>query len=126
MKRSRRPEGVQILRYAARAIELAGEVSSLSLEPEFVSRLSLAPSNVAQFRDGAELYRQLVRPALISLTQIAAQFAIPRWWCRAIVKAMSMAMTSNIWIENGEAWARDPWWWVGCCCILLVPRRPMT
>ena len=71
-----RPEGVQILRYAARAIELAGEVSSLSLEPEFVSRLSLAPSNVAQFRDGADLYRQLVRPVLISLTQIAAQFAI--------------------------------------------------
>lgn len=71
-----RPEGVQILRYAARAIELAGEVSSLSLEPEFVSRLSLAPSNVAQFQDGAGVYRQMVRPVLVSLSQIAAQFAM--------------------------------------------------
>jgi alpha-amylase/alpha-mannosidase (GH57 family) len=71
-----RPEGVQILRYAARAIELAGEISNLSLEPEFISRLAAAPSNVAQFRDGAELYRQMVRPVLIGMSQIAAQFAM--------------------------------------------------
>jgi alpha-amylase/alpha-mannosidase (GH57 family) len=71
-----RPEGVQILRYAARALELAGEVAGVELEAEFVHRLSHAPSNVECFGNGAEVYRQLVKPAQISLQQVAAHYAI--------------------------------------------------
>lgn len=71
-----RPEGVQILRYAARAIELAGDVTGIQLEPEFIQRLELAPSNVDSFKHGAEVYRQLVTPAQISLEQVAAHYAI--------------------------------------------------
>ena len=71
-----RPEGVQILRYASRALELAAEVSGIQLETEFIHRLSLAPSNVERFKDGAGVYRQLVLPARIDFPQIAAHFAI--------------------------------------------------
>jgi alpha-amylase/alpha-mannosidase (GH57 family) len=71
-----RPEGVQILRYAARALELAADVAGIQLETEFVQRLALAPSNVEQFGTGAEVYRQLVTTAQIPLEQVAAHYAI--------------------------------------------------
>lgn len=71
-----RPEGVQILRYAARALELAGEVVGVQLEKEFIARLALVPSNVECFKTGAEVYRQLVSTAQISLREVAAHYAI--------------------------------------------------
>ena len=71
-----RPEGTQILRYAARAIELAADVAGVQLEKEFIFRLELAPSNVDVFNNGAQVYRQLVIPAQISFRQIAAHYAI--------------------------------------------------
>ncbi|MGF1568919.1 MAG: DUF3536 domain-containing protein [Nodosilinea sp.] len=71
-----RPEGTQILRYAARAIELAGEVAGIALEPEFVERLGQAPSNVDEFKDGAGVYKKLVEPSRISFEQVAAHYAM--------------------------------------------------
>ncbi len=71
-----RPEGVQILRYASRAMELAGEVSGTQLERAFLKRLGLAPSNVDLFKHGAEVYRQLVVSAQVSFRQVAAHYAI--------------------------------------------------
>jgi alpha-amylase/alpha-mannosidase (GH57 family) len=71
-----RPEGVQILRYAARALELAGDVAGVQLEKGFIKRLALAPSNVEFFNNGAEVYRQLVVPSQISFKQVAAHYAI--------------------------------------------------
>lgn len=71
-----RPEGTQILRYAARALELAGDVAGVQLEKGFVKRLALAPSNVDSFKHGAEVYRQLVQTAQISVRQVAAHYAI--------------------------------------------------
>ncbi|HEY9626312.1 MAG TPA: DUF3536 domain-containing protein [Coleofasciculaceae cyanobacterium] len=72
-----RPEGTQILRYAARAIELAGDVSGIQLEKGFIKRLASAPSNVTEFfQNGADIYRQLVLPSQISLEQVAAHYAI--------------------------------------------------
>jgi len=71
-----RPEGTQILRYAARALELAGDVAGVQLESAFIHRLSQAPSNIDCFQHGGEVYRQLVRPAQVSLNQVAAHYAI--------------------------------------------------
>ena len=72
-----RPEGVQILRYAARAIELAGEVAGADLEPEFLRQIAQAPSNVVEmFADGADVYRQRVKTSQISIEQVAAHYAI--------------------------------------------------
>jgi alpha-amylase/alpha-mannosidase (GH57 family) len=71
-----RPEGTQILRYAARGLELAGDVSGIQLEKSFIKRLAATPCNIEQFRNGAEVYRQLVTTAQVSFKQVAAQYAI--------------------------------------------------
>ncbi len=71
-----RPEGTQILRYAARALELAGDVAGVQLEKGFLKRLTQAPSNVDLFKHGGEIYRQLVMTAQITFKQVAAQYAI--------------------------------------------------
>ena len=71
-----RPEGTQILRYAARALELAGDVAGVQLENEFLVRLEEAPSNIDYFKTGAGIYRQLVVSSQISLPQVAAHHAI--------------------------------------------------
>ena len=71
-----RPEGVQILRYAARAIELAGDAASIELETEFLQRLETAPSNYDQFKTGAGVYQQQVLPSIVSPQRVTAQYAL--------------------------------------------------
>ena len=71
-----RPEGTQILRYAARALELAEDVAGVQLEKEFLQRLELAPSNIDYFKNGAGIYQKLVVSSQISLSQVAAHHAI--------------------------------------------------
>ncbi|MFN3926117.1 MAG: DUF3536 domain-containing protein [Pseudanabaenaceae cyanobacterium] len=76
-----RPEGVQILRYAGRAIDLAADVAGVLLEAEFMAKLALAPSNVATYGNGANLYKQCVQTAKVSTERVAAQFAILALFC---------------------------------------------
>jgi alpha-amylase/alpha-mannosidase (GH57 family) len=71
-----RPEGVQILRYATRAMELAGAVAGIDLKQEFLSYLAQAPSNVAAFGNGKKVFQDLVAPSQVSLHQVAAHYAI--------------------------------------------------
>ncbi len=56
-------EAVQVLKYAARAMELALSLGFSGLEEEFVRRLAAAPSNLPEFGNGAEVYRRRVLPA---------------------------------------------------------------
>lgn len=53
-------ETVQIIQYAARAIELAEELTRQSFESEFLARLSEAKSNVLQYKNGRGVYEQLI------------------------------------------------------------------
>lgn len=71
-----RPEGTQILRYAARAIELAETVSGATLEAEFIGRLEQAPSNTDYFQNGAGVYLKQVLPSQASSEQVVAHYAI--------------------------------------------------
>jgi alpha-amylase/alpha-mannosidase (GH57 family) len=71
-----RPEGVQILRYAARALELAAEVTGEHLEADFIELLGSAPSNIPLFQNGQGVYHHLVSTAKITLEQVAAHYAI--------------------------------------------------
>jgi len=54
-------ETLQIIQYAARAIEIAKVVSGIDLEPEFLHRLSAAKSNVKKFKDGKDLYLKKIK-----------------------------------------------------------------
>lgn len=68
-------ETVQVLQYAARAIQLARTLDGDDLEPEFMRRLAEAPSNMPQFGNGRGVYEQLVRPHIVDLRQVAAHYA---------------------------------------------------
>lgn len=69
-------ETVQIICYAARVLQLAEKLLGLKLEKAFRERLSRAKSNIAERRDGAKIYEQIIRPTVIDLKKVAAHFAI--------------------------------------------------
>jgi alpha-amylase/alpha-mannosidase (GH57 family) len=71
-----RPEPVQVLRYAARAIQIAGTLTGDDLEPGFIAALAAAESNEPEFGDGRGIYEQSVRPEITGLQQVGAHFAI--------------------------------------------------
>ena len=68
------PETVQIMEYAAMAIQRTEEVLGLSLEPLFISDLEKAPSNL--FENGARVYERFVVPSRIDLTRVGAHYAV--------------------------------------------------
>ncbi|MCG2724927.1 MAG: DUF3536 domain-containing protein [Elusimicrobia bacterium] len=55
-----RIEAVQNLKYAAKAIEIAGKLGFKDIEKGFLSLLELAPSNHPEFKTGADIYKNLV------------------------------------------------------------------
>jgi alpha-amylase/alpha-mannosidase (GH57 family)/AraC-like DNA-binding protein len=69
-------ETTQVIQYAARAIQLAEEVSGASLEPEYVKMLSQARSNIPELENGARIYELYVKPAQIDLLRVGAHYAI--------------------------------------------------
>ncbi len=69
-------ETVQILRYAARAIELAGQVSGQWLEDGFLERLAGAKSNIEELGNGADIYRRSVKPSSADLKRATVHVAI--------------------------------------------------
>jgi len=69
-------ESVQVLKYAARAIQLVRELVGLDLEAEFEVRLARAPSNVPELGDGRRVYQRLVKPSVTTLEGVAAHIAI--------------------------------------------------
>lgn len=95
-----RPEGTQILRYAARALELAGDVAGVQLEKGFIKRLGTAPSNVEFFKHGAEVYRHLVVTAQVSFKQVAAQYAITSLFNGH--KSVETLQTTSLHSQNGN------------------------
>lgn len=64
----------QILQYALRAMDYANDAAGLDLYPEFVRRLSEAPSNV--FPNGAASFLQNVVPTRVTLERVAMHFAV--------------------------------------------------
>jgi len=69
-------ETVQVLRFAARAIQLAEKNFHVFLEEAFLALLEKAPSNHPEIRDGKALWMREVRPAVTDLERVLAHFAI--------------------------------------------------
>jgi alpha-amylase/alpha-mannosidase (GH57 family) len=69
-------ESVQVLRYAARAVQLADELSGSSVERRLLEVLAEARSNLPAHGSGADIYRKLVQPAAVGLRRLVAQYAI--------------------------------------------------
>ncbi len=68
-------ETVQVLQYAARAIQLAEEVLDLQLESAFLERLEAARSNIAEFENGRKIYEMWIKPARVDLRRLGVHFA---------------------------------------------------
>lgn len=68
-------EGTQILKYAARALQLAKRLGQ-DLEENFLSLLEQAPSNDPQLRNGRGLWEKRVRKAIVEPSRAVAHYAI--------------------------------------------------
>ena len=98
-------ETVQVIEYAARAIELASSALSLDLEPGFLERLELAESNFGQTPDGRAVYEQHVRPTRVTLADVAAHYALTSMFedveDDAEVRAFSVSRTDHRFDASG-------------------------
>ncbi len=69
-------ETVQVIQYAARALQLFSELFGRGLEPRFLELLEQARSNLPELRDGRQVYEKLVRPKMVGLRSVAAHYAV--------------------------------------------------
>jgi alpha-amylase/alpha-mannosidase (GH57 family) len=69
-------ETAQILQYAARAIQLAEELTGQKIEKEFVKKLSEGKSNLLEMGDGGQIYKHLVKPRGMTFEKVVNHFAI--------------------------------------------------
>jgi len=69
-------EATQVLKYAARAMQLAAGLGFSGLEEEFARRLKAAPSNVPDYGNGAQVFRRAVLPARVDVKRLVAHYAI--------------------------------------------------
>jgi alpha-amylase/alpha-mannosidase (GH57 family) len=69
-------ETLQILQYAARAIQLGESESDYSFEEKFIEDLGLAKSNLTDQGSGKDIYLTNIRPYQLSLTQVGMHYAV--------------------------------------------------
>jgi hypothetical protein len=70
-------EGRQVLRYAARALELAGTAGAV-LEEDLRTGLAAARSNDAALGSGRDIYDRLIHPSVPAAARVAAGYAAAR------------------------------------------------
>ncbi|MGI8893721.1 MAG: DUF3536 domain-containing protein [Bacteroidia bacterium] len=69
-------ESMQDIFYAARAIQLAKEITGEDLENEFLAHLKNAKSNIPEMKNAAEAYRRFVKPSIVDLLRLGAHYAV--------------------------------------------------
>jgi alpha-amylase/alpha-mannosidase (GH57 family) len=71
-----RPEPAQVIQYAGRVVQLARDLFGGDTEERFLKIMEKAKSNIPEQGDGRRIYDNLVRPAMIDLTKVAAHYAV--------------------------------------------------
>jgi alpha-amylase/alpha-mannosidase (GH57 family) len=74
-------ETVQVIQYAARALQLAREAAGRDFEEDFVRLLEKAPSNIPEFHNGAWIYENFVRPGMLDLLRVGVHYAVYSLFC---------------------------------------------
>lgn len=69
-------ETVQIMKYAARAMQLASRFTNKNLEEHFLSILSEAKSNIPEHGTGKDIFERFVKPSIVTTKQIASLWAL--------------------------------------------------
>jgi len=70
------PATLQILEYAARSLQLSKQVTGEDREEAFLQRLQEAWSNVPGCGNGRYVYERFIKPAMLDLMGVAANYAI--------------------------------------------------
>ncbi len=69
-------ETVQIMKYAARAMQLAAKFNNENYEAKFLDILSAAKSNIQEYGTGKDIYERFVKPSVVTYKQLACLWAI--------------------------------------------------
>jgi len=69
-------ETILILQHAARAIQLAEELTGQEIEKKFIQHLSEAKSNLPEMGSGDQVYQSLVKPRWVTPEKVVNHFAI--------------------------------------------------
>lgn len=69
-------ETVQLMKYAARAMQLAEKFTNQNLEENFLNILSEAKSNIPEHGTGKDIYERFVKPSVVTSKQIATLWAL--------------------------------------------------
>ena len=93
-----RIEPVQVMRYAARAIELSRELFNVDVEPEFLKILAEGPSNIQELQNGAKIYELRARQDSVDHTHMAAYYGIT-----SILKGFRNDFSEGCWELSGSA-----------------------
>lgn len=69
-------ETTQIMKYAARAMQLAQSFAKKDIEKHFMEILDEAKSNFSEFGTGKDIFENFVKPSIITTKQIASLWAV--------------------------------------------------
>jgi alpha-amylase/alpha-mannosidase (GH57 family) len=69
-------ETVQIMKYAARAIQLCRDVQNEDLEPDFKNMLERVPTNNHELANGKDVYQAYVEPTQVDLGRVGAHMTL--------------------------------------------------
>ena len=69
-------ETVQIMKYAARAIQLAARFTDEDIETTFLKILAEAKSNIAEYGTGKDIYERWVKPSVVTTKQLTCLWAV--------------------------------------------------
>jgi alpha-amylase/alpha-mannosidase (GH57 family) len=69
-------ETIQVMQYAARALQLAHELTGNDMESEYIKLLSAAPSNQPGIGNAATVFQRYAQPTSVDLLKVGAHYAI--------------------------------------------------
>ncbi len=69
-------ETVQIMKYAARAMQLAAYFTKQNFAKKFLEILAEAKSNIQEYGTGKDIYERFVKPSVVTPRQVASLWAI--------------------------------------------------
>ena len=69
-------ETVQVIQYAGRALQLAGQLFSEELSTPFLDLLAKARSNLPEQGDGRSIYERYVQPAMVDLEKVGGPLSL--------------------------------------------------
>jgi hypothetical protein len=123
-------EGVQCMRYAARAMDLASDWLPEDMEERLLLVLETAPSNVPHFGNGRRVWHELVRNHVLDNERVVNQFVLEHlfdagptkgkmlYYDLSLTKIKETRSSDGAFLFHGEAeiydgmsWSSSHWFW---------------